>query len=70
MDDDIKLSFDCPTCEYGLCELVNEDELVNYKGKEENINMYFYRCNYCLEKYTTTSTDTIWTERLFNNKKD
>jgi C4-type Zn-finger protein len=68
MGNNLEKEIDCPLCGYGICELTDRDELLNYKGEDIIVNINYYKCNFCLEQFTTTESDNIWTKKLFNKE--
>lgn len=58
----LKKEFTCPFCEYGISELTSNLQEI----KEKVINIYLYKCNFCLESFTTTESDEEWYQRYLD----
>ena len=65
----MKQLLECPYCD-GLAELKKENRELNFRKETFKVVAHFYKCNKCLEEFTTTETDTITILQAHNQYRE
>jgi uncharacterized phage-associated protein/transcriptional regulator with XRE-family HTH domain len=65
----MKIKIDCPYCE-GFANLCKEVKELKYRKDVFRIVGHFYKCEKCVEEFTTTETDTISLTQVHNQYRE
>lgn len=65
----MKQVIECPYCD-GQAKMKKENKELNFRKETFKVVAHFYKCNKCLEEFTTTETDTITILQAHNQYRE
>jgi putative zinc finger/helix-turn-helix YgiT family protein len=65
----MKQKIECPFCD-GIAELRKEARELQYRKETFKIVAHFYKCEKCVEEFTTTESDTISLMQAYNQYRE
>ena len=65
----MKQKIECPYCD-GIAELQKEAKETQYRKETFKIVAHFYKCEKCVEEFTTTESDTISLMQAYNQYRE
>lgn len=65
----MKQKIECPYCD-GIAELQKEAKETQYRKETFKIVAHFYKCEKCVEEFTTTASDTISLMQAYNQYRE
>ncbi|TKK65431.1 DUF4065 domain-containing protein [Ilyomonas limi] len=65
----MKKVIECPYCD-GNAEIRKENKELSYRKETFKVVAHYYKCNKCLEEFTTTETDTITILQAHNQYRE